>query len=306
MSNGTKVKKRDGRIEPLDLDKMHLMVEEACQGLAGVSASQVEMKSGIQFYDGITTAEIQEILIRAASVIDLDHPNYQFVAARLLLFSLRKSLYGKMRELPHLEHHIYACVNQEVYDKEIFNKYSKEEIEKANSYIDHSRDFLFTYAGLRQVVDKYLVQDRSAGGVYETPQFMYMMIALTIFQEYPKDTRMSYVKRYYDAISRHRLNIPNLLAVFLLMLMTPSIVSLALIWQLANTLHKGRESVSTQVESVVSTVKSEVEKSSTLVLFRFSKSLNRLSDAALKMASEVDQLRYTSQSGTKKSKTSLS
>ena len=186
------------------------MVEEACQGLAGVSASQVEMKSGIQFYDGITTAEIQEILIRAASdLIDLDHPNYQFVAARLLLFSLRKSLYGKMRELPHLEHHIYACVNQEVYDKEIFNKYSKEEIEKANSYIDHSRDFLFTYAGLRQVVDKYLVQDRSAGGVYETPQFMYMMIALTIFQEYPKDTRMSYVKRYYDAISRHRLNIPT-------------------------------------------------------------------------------------------------
>ena len=210
MSNGTKVKKRDGRIEPLDLDKMHLMVEEATKGLAGVSASQVEMKSGIQFYDGITTAEIQEILIRAASdLIDLDHPNYQFVAARLLLFSLRKSLYGKMRELPHLEAHIMDCTNIEVYDKQIFLKYSKEEIDKANSYIDHDRDFLFTYAGLRQVVDKYLVQDRSTGGVYETPQFMYMMIALTIFQEYPKDTRMSYVKRYYDAISRHRLNIPT-------------------------------------------------------------------------------------------------
>ena len=210
MSNGTKVKKRDGRIEALDLDKMHLMVEEACAGLAGVSASQVEMKSGIQFYDGITTAEIQEILIRAASdLIDLDHPNYQFVSARLLLFALRKSLYGKMKELPHLEQHIYTCVNREVYDSEIFLKYSKEEIDKANSYLDHNRDFLFTYAGLRQVVDKYLVQDRSGGGVYETPQFMYMMIALTIFAEYPKETRMSYVRRYYDAISKHKINIPT-------------------------------------------------------------------------------------------------
>ena len=210
MSNGTKVKKRDGRIEPLDLDKMHLMVEEACQGLAGVSASQVEMKSGIQFYDGITTAEIQEILIKAASdLIDLDHPNYQFVAARLLLFSLRKSLYGKMREMPHLEKHVNDCVGKQVYDPDIYTKYSKEEIEKANSFIDHNRDFLFTYAGLRQVVDKYLVQDRSAGGVYETPQFMYIMIALTIFRDYPKDTRMSYVKRYYDAISKHRINIPT-------------------------------------------------------------------------------------------------
>ena len=210
MSNGIKVKKRDGRIESLDLDKMHLMVDEACQGLAGVSASQVEMKSGIQFYDGITTEEIQEILIKAASdLIDLDHPNYQFVAARLLLFALRKQLYGKMRELPHLEPHIMNCTNIDVYDKEIFAKYSKEEIDKANSFIDHERDFLFTYAGLRQVVDKYLVQDRSGGGVYESPQFMYIMIALTIFQEYPKNTRMSYVKRYYDAISRHKINIPT-------------------------------------------------------------------------------------------------
>ena len=186
------------------------MVEEATRGLAGVSASQVEIQSGIQFYDGITTGEIQEILIRSASdLIDLDHPNYQFVAARLLLFSLRKSLYGKMRELPHLENHIYSCTNIDVYDKDIFLKYSKEEIDKANSFIDHNRDFDFTYAGLRQVVDKYLVQDRSGGGVYETPQFMYIMIALTIFAEYPKDTRMSYVKRYYDAISKHRLNIPT-------------------------------------------------------------------------------------------------
>lgn len=210
MSNGTKVKKRDGRIESLDLEKMHLMVEEACKGLAGVSASQVEMTSGIQFYDGISTKEIQEILIRSASdLIDLDHPNYQYVAARLLLFAVRKQLYGKMKELPTLENHIYNCVNVQVYDNEIYSKYSKEEIERANSYIDHDRDFLFTYAGLRQVVDKYLVQDRSTGGVYETPQFMYMMIALTIFAEYPKETRMSYVKRYYDAISKHKINIPT-------------------------------------------------------------------------------------------------
>ena len=210
MSNGTKVKKRDGRIESLALDKMHLMVEEACKGLAGVSASQVEMTSGIQFYDGITTAEIQEILIRSASdLIDLDHPNYQYVAARLLLFSVRKSLYGKMKELPLLEDHIIKCVDKEVYDPEILKKYSTEELSKVNSYIDHDRDFLFTYAGLRQVVDKYLVQDRSNGGVYETPQFMYMMIALTIFAEYPKETRMSYVKRYYDAISKHKINIPT-------------------------------------------------------------------------------------------------
>jgi ribonucleoside-diphosphate reductase alpha chain len=210
MSNGTKVVKRNGTIEPLDLDKMHLMVEEACRGLAGVSASQVEMTSGIQFYDGISTEEIQEILIRSASdLIDLDHPNYQFVAARLLLFSVRKQLYGKMKELPALEHHIYQCVNHQVYDNDIFDKYSKEEIERADSYIDHDRDYLFTYAGLRQVVDKYLVQDRSGGGVYETPQFMYMMIALTIFAEYPKETRMSYVRRYYDAISKHKINIPT-------------------------------------------------------------------------------------------------
>ena len=210
MSNGTKVVKRNGLIESLDLDKMHLMVEEACKGLAGVSASQVEMTSGIQFYSGISTQEIQEILIRSASdLIDLDHPNYQFVAARLLLFSVRKQLYGKMKELPNLEQHIYQCVNHEVYDRDIFIKYSKEEIERADSYIDHDRDYLFTYAGLRQVVDKYLVQDRSGGGVYETPQFMYMMIALTIFAEYSKETRMSYVKRYYDAISKHKINIPT-------------------------------------------------------------------------------------------------
>jgi ribonucleoside-diphosphate reductase alpha chain len=210
MSNGLKVKKRSGLIEKIDLDKMHLMVDEACKGISGVSPSQVEIQSGIQFYDGITTSEIQEILIRSASdLIDLDHPNYQFVAARLLLFAIRKQLYGKMQELPHLNQHIMDCVSAEVYDSDIYNKYSEEEIDSANSFIRHDRDYLFTYAGLRQVVDKYLVQDRNSGGVYETPQFMYMLIALTIFAEYPKQTRLSYVKKYYDAISRHRINIPT-------------------------------------------------------------------------------------------------
>ena len=210
MTNGNKVKKRNGSIEPLNLEKIHVMVEEACKGLAGVSASQVEIQSGIQFYDGITTGEIQEILIKSASdLIDLDHPNYQFVAARLLLYSVRKSLYGKIRELPTLENHIYSCVNQEVYDSEVYTKYSKEEIAKLDSYIDHNRDFMFTYAGLRQVVDKYLVQDRSSDQVYETPQFMYMMISLTIFAQYPKEQRLNYIKRYYDAISKHKINIPT-------------------------------------------------------------------------------------------------
>ncbi len=210
MSNGTKVKKRDGSIEPLNLEKMHIMCEEACKNLAGVSASQVEIQSGIQFYDGITTAEIQEILIRSASdLISLDNPNYQYVAARLLLYSLRKSLYGRLWEIPHLMDHIQECIKKDVYDSDILVKYCEEEIELLNGIIDHGRDFLFTYAGLRQVADKYLVQDRSSGKVYETPQFMYLLIAMTIFADYPKKTRLDYVTRYYTAISKHRINIPT-------------------------------------------------------------------------------------------------
>ena len=210
MSNGTKVKKRNGSIEPLDLEKMHVMVEKACEGLGNVSSSQVEIQSGIQFYDGITTDEIQEILVKSASdLISLDHPNYQFVAARLLLFGLRKSLYGKIHDHPHLWNHIHTCVDKGVYDPAILDKYSKAEIYKFNSWIDHDRDYLFTYAGLRQVADKYLVQDRSTSQVYETPQFMYMMIAATIFAEYPPETRLLTIRRYYDAISKHKINIPT-------------------------------------------------------------------------------------------------
>jgi ribonucleoside-diphosphate reductase alpha chain len=210
MSNGTKVVKRDGKTEPLDLNKLHVMVEEACKDLAGVSASQVEMQSGIQFYDGITTAEIQEILIRSASdLIDLEHPNYQFVAARLLLFAVRKQLFGRIHDCPAIKQQVERCVGRGVYDSEILSLYSDEEFEKLQSFIVHERDYLFTYAGLRQVVDKYLVQDRSFGTLYETPQFMYLMIAATIFSKYPKETRLDYVKKYYDAISKHKINIPT-------------------------------------------------------------------------------------------------
>ena len=210
MSNGTNVLKRDGSIEPLDLEKMHIMCEEACKNLAGVSASQVEIQSGIQFYDGITTAAIQEILIKSASdLISLENPNYQYVAARLLLYAIRKSLYGRLWELPHLYDHITDCVEKEVYDADVLVKYSREEIETLNDIIDHDRDFIFTYAGLRQVADKYLVQDRSTGQVYETPQFMYLLIAMTIFANYPKETRINHVTRYYNAISKHKINIPT-------------------------------------------------------------------------------------------------
>ncbi len=186
------------------------MVDRACEGLAGVSASQVEINSGIQFYDGITTEEIQEILVKSANdLISLDHPNYQFVASRLLLFSIRKSLYGRISEIPDLLTHIHTCIDKGVYDSKILNKYLPSEIQKISGFVDHDRDYLFTYAGIRQVADKYLVQDRSTGQVFETPQHMYIMIAATLFADYPHETRLDYVRRYYEAISKHRINIPT-------------------------------------------------------------------------------------------------
>ena len=210
MSNGTKVVKRDKSIEPLNLEKIHVMVELACKNLAGVSASQVEINSGIQFYDGITTREIQEILIRSASdLIDLDHPNYQFVAARLLLYSVRKQVFFRLHELPTVYEHTQRCVEKGIYDPEILDLYTEEEFAKLESFIDHGRDYLFTYAGLRQVTDKYLVQDRSTGEIYESPQFMYLLNSATIFSKYSKEVRLDYVKKYYDAISKHKINIPT-------------------------------------------------------------------------------------------------
>jgi len=212
MSNGTNVTKRDGQNEYLNLDKIHTMVEHACADLSGVSASQVEIQSGIQFYNGITTAEIQEILVRSASdLISLDNPNYQFVAARLLLFGLYKQVFGAnwKVEFPDVHDHLVAGVSLRVYDGELLGKYSMEEWDKINTFIDHDRDFLFTYAGLRQVVDKYLAQDRSTGTLFETPQYAYMLVSATIFAEYPPSTRLSYVKKYYDAISKHKINVPT-------------------------------------------------------------------------------------------------
>ncbi len=209
--NEINVIKRDGTKTPLDLDKVHRMVELACEGLAGVSESHVEVNSGLQFFDGIKTSDIQEILIRSANdLISLESPNYQYVAARLLLFSLRKSVYGEHPDShPHLRAHVDRCIQSGIYDPVIVNEYSLEEWDKLNSYIDHDRDYLFTYAGIRQVADKYLVQDRSTGIIYETPQFMYMMVAATLFQSDDKFYRLEYVKKYYDAISKHRLNIPT-------------------------------------------------------------------------------------------------
>ena len=210
MNGAINVVKRSGSKELLDIGKLHVMVEAACKDLAGVSVSQVEMNSNIQFYDGITTQAIQEILIRSASdLIDLDHPNYQFVAARLILFALRKQVYGRMHELPTVREHTEKCVEAGVYDPEILSLYSEEEFAEFEKIIDHDRDYIFTFAGLRQVVDKYLVQDRTSGAVYETPQFMYLLIAATIFSKYPQEVRMDYVKKYYAAISKHRLNIPT-------------------------------------------------------------------------------------------------
>ena len=210
--HGINVRKRNGSVEPLNLDKIHKMVDEACEGLgSGVSASQVEMNSGLQFFDGIETKDIQEILVRSASdLISLDNPNYQFVAARLLLFGLRKQVFGSdwVNGHPHILDHAFDCATKGIYDKEILGKYTKEEWDKIDSFIDHDRDMLFTYAGLRQIVDKYLVQDRSTGQVYETPQYMYMMIAATLFQNYRND-RLEYVRRYYNAISKHKINIPT-------------------------------------------------------------------------------------------------
>jgi ribonucleoside-diphosphate reductase alpha chain len=205
------VQKRNSREkEPLNIEKIHQMVEFACEDISGVSASQVEMKSGLQFFDGISTDQIQQILIKSASdLISLETPNYQYVAARLLLFSLRKSIFRKLWDHPHLYEHTKKCVDKKVYDPEILNYYDKSEFDRMNMWIDHTRDYNFTYAGLRQVIDKYLVQDRSSGEIYETPQFMYMLISATIFAKYSKEKRMTYVKKYYDAISRFKINIPT-------------------------------------------------------------------------------------------------
>ena len=208
-SSTIKVQKRDGRLEDLDINKIHFVVEEACEGLSGVSSSQIEMNANIQFYDGMTTKDIQNVLVRSANdLISLESPNYQYAAARLLSYDVRKEAHGQYEYIPLLKL-ILRNIRSGVYDKAILDKYTKTEIKKFNTWIKRERDLKFTYAGLRQICDKYLVQDRSSGQIYETPQDMYMMIAATLFADYPAKTRMSYVKKYYDAISLHKINIPT-------------------------------------------------------------------------------------------------
>jgi ribonucleoside-diphosphate reductase alpha chain len=201
--------KRDGTKELLDINKMHFVVEQACEGLSGVSASQIEMNSQIQFTNNMSTTDIQDIMIRSANdLITLDAPNYQYAAARLLLWNVYKEVFHQFQP-----RHLIALIDQNikngVYDPAIKEHYTKTELKKLNTYIKHDRDLDFTYAGLRQVVDKYVVQDRSTGQLYETPQIMYMMIAATLFSSYPVENRLSYVKKYYDAISTFQVNIPT-------------------------------------------------------------------------------------------------
>jgi len=196
--------------EPLNIDKIHDMVEYAVEGIKGVSSSQVEMSSGLQFFDGISTDDIQQILVKsAADLISLENPNYQYVAARLLLYSLRKQVIDKLWDHPHIYEHAKKGVEIKVYDENILKWYDEKDFDRMENWINHERDYTFTYAGLRQVIDKYLVQDRSNGKVFETPQFMYMMISATVFAQYPKEKRMTYVKKYYDAISQFKINIPT-------------------------------------------------------------------------------------------------
>ena len=212
--NGLSIVKRDGSKENLNLDKIHKMVEAACDGINGVSASQVEMSANLSFYEGVTTQEIQDTLIKSASdLISLDTPNYQYVAARLLLFAIRKDVFNtKWKDskiYPSLKDIVERNIDIGVYDKELISYYDYVEWSKLNSYLNHNRDLMFAYAGLRQVVDKYLVQDRSSGKLYESPQFMYILISAVLFKDYPKETRLNYVKRYYDAISQFKINIPT-------------------------------------------------------------------------------------------------
>jgi len=214
MNSPMLVVKSDGSKVSIDLDKIHKMVHKACKKIAGVSESLVEMNSGLQFYDGITTKDIQKILVKSASdLISLENPNYQFVAARLLLYGIQKQVFNtkwKDSEIyPPLLDIIKRNIDKKVYDPAILEMYTEEEIEQCDKYIKHSRDITFTYAGLQQIVDKYLVQDRSNGEVFETPQFMYMLIAMTLFHKYDEDRRLDYVKRYYDAISTYKINIPT-------------------------------------------------------------------------------------------------
>ncbi len=201
------VVKRNGRKELLNLDKIHKVLYWATSGLSNVSVSDIEINAQLQFRDGITTKEIHEILIKStADLISLEKPNYEKVAARLLLFQLRKEVLGQFDPIPLKD---FIKRNERLYDMETLNTYSEDEIEELDEYIDHERDFLFKYAGLKQLTDKYLIKDRTTNTIYETPQYMYMLISMVLFHRYPKETRLDYVKKYYDAISQFKINLPT-------------------------------------------------------------------------------------------------
>ena len=209
MSKDITIVKRDGSREKLDLEKMHNVVFYACEGVTGVSASQVELKSHLQFYNGIESANIQETLIKAAAdLISEETPNYQWVAGRLINYHLRKIVYQSF-EPPHLKDIALKNVSLGYYDKSFFSVYSEEEIDQLDSYIKHDRDENITYVGMEQFRGKYLVQNRVTGEIFETPQIAYMMIAATLFANYPKETRLKYVKEYYDAISNFDISLPT-------------------------------------------------------------------------------------------------
>ncbi len=209
MTQNLFVTKRDGRREPLDLDKIHRVITWAAEGLHNVSVSQVELKSHIQFYDGIKSADIHETIIKAAAdLISKDSPDYQYLAARLAVFHLRKKAYGQF-EPPHLYDHLVKMVEAKRYDQHILADYSREELETINGFIDHGRDLNFSYAAVKQLEGKYLVQNRVSGEIYESAQFLYILVAACLFANYPKSTRLDFVRRFYDATSMFKLSLPT-------------------------------------------------------------------------------------------------
>ena len=203
------VTKRDGRAEPIDLDKIHRVVDWAAKGLDNVSVSQVELRSHIQFYDGIRTGDIHETIIKsAADLISEDTPDYQYLAARLAIFHLRKIAYGQF-EPPHLYDHVQRLTEMGKYDPHILADYSREEFDELNAHIDHWRDMNFSYAAVKQLEGKYLVQNRVTKEIYESPQFLYILVAMCLFSKYPAETRLDYIKRFYDAVSTFKISLPT-------------------------------------------------------------------------------------------------
>ncbi|RIY31883.1 ribonucleoside-diphosphate reductase subunit alpha [Psittacicella melopsittaci] len=209
MIENISVTKRDGRREPLDLDKIHRVVSWAAQDLENVSVSLVELRSQVQFVDGMKTSDIHELLIKsAADLITEETPDYQFLAARLAVFHLRKKAFGKF-DPPKLLDHVTNLVNLGKYDEELLEKYTPEEYEILDSFLQHERDLDFAYAGVKQLEGKYLVQDRVTKQIYESAQFLYLLIAASLFADYPKETRLDYIKRFYDAVSTFKISLPT-------------------------------------------------------------------------------------------------